>query len=64
MNVMNKLGLGLVALAPTLSMAAVDAGVTTAIESAKTDGLAVAGALLTTAVAIWGALYIKRKFFG
>lgn len=64
MNVFQKAGLAVVALVPTLSMAAVDAGVTTAIESAKTDGLAVAGALLTTAVAIWGALYIKRKFFG
>ena len=45
-------------------MAAVPADATTAITTAQTDGLDVAGKLLGVAVAIWGALYIKRKFFG
>lgn len=54
----------LVLSAGTSVMAAVPEAVTTEIGAAKTDGLAVAGLLLGVAVAIWGALYIKRKFFG
>jgi hypothetical protein len=46
------------------AMAAVPEEVTTALNAAKTDGLAVAGLLLAVAVGIWGALFIKRKFFG
>lgn len=52
-------GLGLSGLALADSTAAV-----TAVTSAQTDGLAVAAAMTGMAVAIWGALYIKRKFFG
>jgi hypothetical protein len=64
MSMINKLSLGALALLPAAVFAAVPAEVTTAIEAAETDGLAVAGSLLGVAVAIWGALYIKRKFFG
>lgn len=35
-----------------------------AITSAQTDGLAVAAALTGMAIAVWAALFIKRKFFG
>ena len=34
-----------------------------AITSAQTDALAVAGGLVSMGVAIWGALYLYRKFF-
>lgn len=34
------------------------------ITAAQTDGLAVAAALTAMAIAVWAALYIKRKFFG
>lgn len=34
-----------------------------AITTAKTDGLAVVGALLGMGVAIWGAYFLYRKFF-
>lgn len=34
-----------------------------AITSAQTDALAVAGGLVAMGVAIWGALYLYRKFF-
>ena len=43
------------------SQAATDLG---AITAAQTDGLAVAAALTAMAIAVWAALYIKRKFFG
>lgn len=43
------------------SHAATDLGLVTA---AQTDALAVAAALTAMAVAIWAAMYIKRKFFG
>ena len=36
---------------------------TTAITTAKTDALSVAGALVGMGVAIWGAMYLYRKFF-
>ena len=34
------------------------------VTAAQTDALAVAAALTAMAVAIWAAMYIKRKFFG
>lgn len=49
-------------VAPVLARAA-DSGAVTAIETAKTDSLAVAGALVAMGVAIWGAMYLYRKFF-
>jgi hypothetical protein len=64
MNMISKLSLGALSMLPAVVFAAVPADVTTAIEAAETDGLAVAGSLLGVSVAIWGALYIKRKFFG
>lgn len=35
-----------------------------AVEDAQADGLLVAAALTGMAIAVWAALYIKRKFFG
>lgn len=52
-------GLGVSGLALADTTAA-----TAAITAAQTDGLTIAAALTAMAVAIWGALYIKRKFFG
>lgn len=52
-------GLGVSGLALADTSAA-----TAAITAAQTDGLTIAAALTAMAVAIWGALYIKRKFFG
>jgi hypothetical protein len=43
------------------SHAATDLALVTA---AQTDALAVAAALTAMAVAVWAAMYIKRKFFG
>lgn len=43
------------------SQAATDLALVTA---AQTDALAVAAALTAMAIAIWSAMYIKRKFFG
>nr|DAU36231.1 MAG TPA: INOVIRUS (FILAMENTOUS BACTERIOPHAGE) STRAIN XF, Helical virus [Inoviridae sp.] len=40
--------------------AAVD---TAAITSAQTDALAVVAALTTLGISVWGANYIRRKFF-
>ncbi len=34
-----------------------------AITAAQTDALAVAGGLVAMGVAIWGAMYLYRKFF-
>lgn len=34
------------------------------ITTAQTDALAVAAALFAMAVAVWAALYVKRRFFG
>lgn len=34
-----------------------------AITSAQTDALAVVGALTALGVAVWGANYIRKKFF-
>jgi hypothetical protein len=50
--------------APLLSMAAVDAAVTTAVSGAFTDAGTVAVAVTVGAAALWAALLIKRKFFG
>ncbi len=36
---------------------------TAAISSAQADALTVAGALVSMGVAIWGAMYLYRKFF-
>jgi hypothetical protein len=40
------------------------AAAVTAISSAQTDALAVAGAITAMLVAIWGAMFIAKKFFG
>lgn len=58
-----KIAFGSLAVAPTLALADVTAALAE-ITAAGTDGAAVAAGLLTLAVSIWGALYIKRKFFG
>lgn len=34
------------------------------LTAAQTDALAVAAALTAMSIAVWAALYIKRKFFG
>lgn len=44
--------------------AAVDPSITTAVTAAQQDSLAVAGLVTGMAVVIWGALFVKRKFFG
>lgn len=54
-------GLSLVSVA---SHAAIDAAVTTAISTAQTDALSVAGTLTAMVAVIWGALFLKKKFFG
>ncbi len=50
--------------APLMANAAVDASITTAISTAQTDGVAVAVAMTVLGATVWGALFIKRKFFG
>lgn len=52
------------ALMTSASHAAVDAAVSTAIATAQTDALTIAGVLTAMVAVIWGALFIKRKFFG
>jgi hypothetical protein len=44
--------------------AAVPVEVTDAISDASADALTVAGLLTAMVAVIWGALYLKRKFFG
>lgn len=63
LNRVNAIRTGLVTatLLPVLAHAAAD---TTAIEAAKTDGLAVAASILGVMVALWGARLVYRKFFG
>lgn len=57
--------LALAALAASgAASAAVDASITTAVTAAQQDSLAVAGLVTGMAVVIWGALFVKRKFFG
>lgn len=58
-------GVGTVlALVAGASHAAIDAAVTTAISTAQTDALSIAGTLTAMVAVIWGALFLKRKFFG
>lgn len=52
------------ALASIQANAAIDAAVTTAITTAQADALTMAGVLTTMVAVIWGALFLKRKFFG
>lgn len=52
-------------LAPAVAFADTPgATAVTAVTAAQADGLLVAGALTGMAIAVWAALYIKRKFFG
>ena len=51
-------------LAVASSQAAIDPAVTTAIATAQTDSLALAGILTAMVAVIWGALFLKKKFFG
>ena len=46
------------------AMAAIDPAITTAISTAQTDSLALAGILTAMVAVIWGALFLKKKFFG
>lgn len=53
-----------VSLASASGLALADAtAATAAITSAQTDALSVAGGLVAMGVAIWGAMYLYRKFF-
>lgn len=61
---MKKLILVPAALLASVAFAAVDPAVTTAISTAQTDALTVAGVLTAMVAVIWGAMFIKRKFFG
>lgn len=47
-------------VAPVVSFAAVPAGVTTALETASTDGVTIAGVVLGVIVAIAAFKYIRR----
>jgi Inovirus Coat protein B len=49
--------------APVVAMADT-AGATAAITAAQTDALTVCGALLAMGIAVWGASYLRKKFFG
>ncbi|RUP27721.1 MAG: hypothetical protein EKK45_13685 [Curvibacter sp.] len=51
------------AVVTTAANAAVDTSVTTAITSAQTDALQVVTALTVLGATVWGANYIRRKFF-
>lgn len=46
------------------AMAAIDPAITAAISTAQTDSLAMAGMLTAMVAVIWGALFLKKKFFG
>lgn len=46
------------------SAAGVATDAAAAIATAQTDALTVAGALTGLSIAVWGANYIRRKFFG
>lgn len=52
------------ALAAVQAHAAVDPAISTSVTAAQQDSLAVAGMVTGMAVVIWGALFVKRKFFG
>lgn len=64
---MNKFAIrslaGLATLAAAAAAKADATAATAAITSAQTDALAVAGGLVAMGVAIWGAMYLYRKFF-
>lgn len=51
------------AVVATGANAAVDASVTTAITGAQSDALTVVTALTVLGATVWGANYIRRKFF-
>lgn len=57
---MKKIALAALAVAAGAANAATDL---TPITTAQTDALAVVGALTTLGIAVWGANYIRRKFF-
>lgn len=57
---MKKIALAGLAVAAGAANAATDL---TPITTAQTDALAVVGALTTLGIAVWGANYIRRKFF-
>lgn len=61
MKKLNLLLAGVSAL--VLSSAAQAAPDLTPITTAQTDALAVVAALTTMGIAVWGANYIRRKFF-
>ena len=61
---MKKLILAPAALLASVAYAAVDPAVLTAVATAQADGLIVAGVMTTMVAVIWGAMFIKRKFFG
>ena len=46
------------------AMAAIDPAISTAITTAQTDALSIAGVLTAMVAVIWGALFLKKKFFG
>jgi Inovirus Coat protein B len=48
----------------TAANAALDPQITTAIADARTDSLAVAGLMTTMCAVVWGAMFLKKKFFG
>ena len=52
------------ALVSSVSNAAIDAAVSTAISTAQTDALTLAGVMTAMVAVIWGALFLKKKFFG
>ena len=61
---MNKFVIVSLATLAGSAYAAVPAEVTTAISTAQADALSVAGILTAMVAVIWGALFLKRKFFG
>lgn len=61
---MNKFAIVSLATLASSAYAAVPAEVTAAISAAQTDSLSVAGLLTALVAVIWGALFLKRKFFG
>lgn len=52
------------ALVASAGASAAVTDITAQITATQTDALAVAGGLSTLALAVWGANYIRRKFFG
>ena len=56
---MKKLGLGLLALAPLASFAAVPADITTAISTMQADGVTVATAFVVAAIAVAAIKFLR-----